>query len=162
MEEKIGDEVFDVEKFKKFFGDKIFNKVCETRFIDEKNFRIIKEHYKLKALEEHITSILDLEKLDIAYGLGSNSELNYDSYVTKLTKQYENAINIIKPLLNDENLVICDDKYVKYKTNSYVVNDTASIEEIISHLNENKVVLLYHPIVKDDTIKFKVKSLTSC
>jgi hypothetical protein len=104
-------------------------------FIDEINVCIAKEHYKEEAFKKTIEN--------------SNLDENY----------FDECLTLIKPLLTNEKLVICVAPILRYETKVYSIYDINSIISINEHLNKNKVVLLYSPIIVNGILKYRSKLL---
>lgn len=111
----------------------------ENWFLDETNTGIAKEHHKEEGFKQTI-----LFKIE-------SHELN--------GKYFEECLNTIKPLLNNENLVVCLTPIVGYQKNSYVVNDITDIETIKTSIKNGFIVLLFAPIVVDGELKYRTKIL---
>jgi Mn-containing catalase len=74
----------------------------------------------------------------------------------KLTQE---CLDNIKPLLSNKKLIISNMPVVRYETNAYSVDENNTIEKIINHLEEDKVVLLFRPIVNNEVLNFKSRLL---
>ena len=109
----------------------------ENWFLDETNTGIAKKHYKEEGFKEKILFKIDRNELDEKY--------------------FEESLNTIKPLLNHENLLICNTPIVGYQTNSYAVDDITDIQTIKSAIKNGFIVLLYAPVVVDNELKYKTK-----
>lgn len=119
--------------------DELLENFKKNYFLDETNVGITKEHYKEEGFKQTIFFKIERNELGEEY--------------------FDECLKIIKPLLNNEKLVICNTSAVRYETNSYSVDDINSIETINEHLNKNKVVLLYSPIMVDGVLKYKTRLL---
>ena len=111
----------------------------ENWFLDETNTGIAKEHYKEEGFKQKILFKIERKELDEKY--------------------YEECLNTIKPLLNNENLVICHTPIVGYQTNSYAVDDITDFESIKNSIENGFIVLLYAPVVVYGELKYKSKIL---
>jgi hypothetical protein len=109
----------------------------ENWFLDETNTGIAKEHYKEEGFKQTILFKVVRKELDEKY--------------------FEESLNAIKPLLNNENLVVCHTPIVGYQTNSYAVDDITDIETIKTSIKNGFIVLLYAPVVVDNELKYKTK-----
>ena len=107
----------------------------ENWFLDKTNTGIAKEHYKEEGFKQTILFKIDRNELDKKY--------------------FEECLNTIKPLLNNENLVVCHTPIVGYQTNAYSVDDIIDIETMKTSIKNGFIVLLYTPIVVDGELKFK-------
>lgn len=110
------------------------NKLFETNL-----FVVKEEQYKKQEFEQTILCKFN------------NKEIN-----ESLSQECLNKIN---PLLTNDKLLVCGLPVVKYETNTYCVDDNNLIEDIIEHINQDKFVLLYGPIVIDGILKFQSKLL---
>jgi Mn-containing catalase len=108
-------------------------------FLDETNTGIAKEHYKEEGFKQTILFKIERNELDEKY--------------------FEECLNTIKPLLNNENLVVCNTPIVGYQTNSYAVDDITDIESIKNSIKNGFIVLLYAPIIVDGELKFKTYTI---
>lgn len=108
-------------------------------FMDETNGNIWKEHYKEEGFRDNI--FFSVRQGDMVENL------------------IQECLDKIKPLLSNEKLIICNMPIVRYETNVYSVDEKNTIEKIINHLEEGKVVLLFHPIVDDGILIFKSRLL---
>jgi hypothetical protein len=111
----------------------------ENWFLDETNTGIAKEHYKEEGFKQIILFKIKRNELDEKY--------------------FEECLNTIKPLLNNENLIICLSPIVRYQTNSYAVDDITDIESIKNSIKNGFIVLLYAPIIIDGELKYKTRIL---
>ncbi len=108
-------------------------------FLDEINTGIAKEHYKEEGFRRTILFKIEINELDKNY--------------------FEECLNTIKPLLNNENLVICNTPIVRYETNAHVVDDITDIESIKNSIKNGFIVLLYAPIIVDGELKYRTYTI---
>ena len=66
----------------------------------------------------------------------------------------------IKPLLSNEKLIICNMPIARYETNVYSVDEDNTLEKIVNHLDKDKIVLLFRPIVKNEVLN-KIQKLNN-
>lgn len=111
----------------------------ENWFLDETNTGIAKEHHKEEGFKQTILFKIDRKELDENY--------------------FEECLNLIKPLLNNENLIVCFTPIVGYQTNAYAVDDITDIETIKTSIKNDYIVLLYAPIFVDGELKFRTYTI---
>jgi hypothetical protein len=111
----------------------------ENWFLDETNTGIAKEHYKEEGFKQTILFKIEIKELDGKY--------------------FEECLNTIKPLLSNENLVVCNTPVVRYQTNVYAVDDITDVETIKTSIKNGFIVLLYKPIVVDGELKYKTHTI---
>jgi len=111
----------------------------ENWFLDETNTGIAKEHYKEEGFKQTILFKIERKELDEKY--------------------FEECLNEIKPLLNNEKLVICNTPIVGYQTNAYAVDDITDIESIKNSIKNGFIVLLYAPIIVDGELKYRTYTI---
>lgn len=108
-------------------------------FMDETNGNICKEHYKEEGFKDNISFSVTQGDMD--------------------ENLIQECLDRIKPLLSNEKLIISNMPVVRYETNAYSVDENNTIEKIINHLEEDKVVLLFRPIVNNEVLNFKSRLL---
>ena len=127
----------------KYKKNKIMNELLndfkKNVFMDETNIGIIKEYYKEDGFKQNIYFKVERGELD--------------------EKLIQECLDNIKPLLSNEKLNICNTPVVKYETNVYSVDEDNTLEKIVNHLDEEKFVLLYCPIVNNGVLNFKSRLL---
>lgn len=119
--------------------DDLLKDFKENWFLDEINTGIAKQHYKEEGFK--LTTLFKIER----------NELD--------EKYLEECLNTIRPLLNHENLVICNTPIVRYQTNAYAVDKITDIESIKNSIKNGFVVLLYAPVVVDGELKYKTYTI---
>jgi hypothetical protein len=124
-----------MEKEKEMFdGDKMFDTIYQqqlkTQYLDDVNFSIVKDDYKIDSL---------IEKMELR----------------KLTNLTELAINELQPIINNKNLILTWLPICKYNGKTYSLSDKLSIDEL-TKLIKTKEVLLYLPEMVDNKILYRV------
>lgn len=119
--------------------NELLNDFKKNVFMDETNVGIIKEDYKEDGFKQNIYFKVERGELD--------------------EKLIQECLDNIKPLLTNEKLNICNTPVVKYETNVYSVDEDNTLEKIVNHLDEEKFVLLYCPIVNNGVLNFKSRLL---
>jgi len=122
----------------KNMGDLVKN-YQEIWLLDETDCCIFKEQYKEEGFKKNILFKIERNELDENY--------------------FEECLNIIKPLLNHKNLIICCTPIIRYQTNCYVVCDIIDIKTIENSIKNGFIVLLYAPVFVDGELKYKTKIL---
>lgn len=98
---------------------------------------IVKENYKEQCFKD--TVLFKVERGDLPEKFLSES---YDK---------------IKSFFIDDKFVIVNTPIVKYKNNSYMVDEIVDIDTIEVSIKNNCIVLMYAPIIIDSVLKYIVK-----
>lgn len=108
-------------------------------FVDEINMGFAKEHHKIKSLEDSITYAIKRGVID--------------------DNDREESLNLITPLLNNKQFVMCNLPIVRYQTKTHSINDLNSLEVINTHLEKNQTVLFYSTEMDGRVLKLRSKLL---